>query len=89
MFGLYVINSLIQREITRVNSLSDDEIDKRKFPLPSVGMWFCSEEKLTQIKDEFNQLFSKIKELDAGEGADTLAHTPMAYFWSIADFKRK
>ena len=89
LFGLYVINSLIQREITRVSSLSDEEIATRKLPLPFVGMWFCSKEKLAEIKGEFNQLFNKIKELDEGEGADTIAHTPMAYFWSIADFERE
>ena len=88
LFGLYVINSLIQREITRVSSCSDEEITKRKLPIPFLGMWFCSREKLAQIKGEFNQLFTKIKELDEGEGTDTLAHTPMAYFWSIADFER-
>jgi len=88
LFGLYVINSLIQREITRVSSCSDEEIAKRKLPIPFLGMWFCSREKLTQIKGEFNQLFTKIKELDEGEGTDTLAHTPMTYFWSITDFER-
>lgn len=89
LFGLYVINSLIQREITHINSMTEEEILARKYPMPSIGMWFCSREKLAQVKEEFQTFFNKIKKIDEGEGFDTIAQTPMAYFWSIADFEGK
>jgi hypothetical protein len=87
LFGLYVINSLVQREITRVSSMSEDDLSARKYPLPFMGMWFCSREKLAHVKEEFTAFFSKINEVDEGEGADTIAHTPLTYFWGIADFE--
>ncbi|HUT82690.1 MAG TPA: winged helix-turn-helix domain-containing protein [Candidatus Bathyarchaeia archaeon] len=87
IFNLLVVNSFIQRELNRIQSMSKEDYQRKKYPVSYVGMWFCNREKLEQIKDEYKTLFNKILELDKGEGPETVAHTTLAYYWGLMDFE--
>ncbi|MGC9777730.1 MAG: winged helix-turn-helix transcriptional regulator [Candidatus Heimdallarchaeota archaeon] len=87
IFSLLIVNSFIQRELNKLRNMSPEEYQKRKYPIAYSGLWFSNREKMEQIKDEYKQLFKKILELDKGEGPNTIAHTPLAYYWGIMDFE--
>ena len=87
IFSLLIISSFIQRELNKLMNMSKDEYQKRKYPITYSGMWFTNREKMEQIRNEYKKLYDKIMELDKGEGPDTVAHTPLAYYWGIMDFE--
>ncbi|MFW9923598.1 MAG: winged helix-turn-helix domain-containing protein [Candidatus Thorarchaeota archaeon] len=86
LFFLYIINSLLQKEITKLRNSPNTEYKREKYPIPLHGLWFCKKEKLEQIKENFYQMWNKIVELDEGEGPETIVNTEMVYFWGLVDF---
>lgn len=87
LFFLFLINSFVQKEIIRVSNTAEENYKPKKYPVQRTGMWFCTEEKLEQIKEEYQQLWEKIKEIDQGEEPDMIAHTPLVYFWGLSIFE--
>lgn len=91
IFSLLIVNSLLQREINRLfrekkKFRDKNQIRTTKYPISKTGMWFCTEEKLTQIKEEYQKLFSKIIELDEQSDKDTILSATHTYFWGVTDF---
>ncbi|MBD3193203.1 MAG: hypothetical protein GF308_21395 [Candidatus Heimdallarchaeota archaeon] len=89
LFFLFLLNSFIQKEIVRVSNIPDTEYKAKKYPLPKSGMWFCTKEKLTQIKEEYLKLWERIKKIDQGEGPENIVHTPLVYYWGLAIFEEE
>ncbi len=87
IFNLLVVNSFIQRELNRIQSMSREDYQRKKYPVNYIGMWFCDRERLDKIKDEYKALFNKILELDKGEGPEAVANTTLAYYWGLMDFE--
>ncbi|NHJ48688.1 MAG: winged helix-turn-helix transcriptional regulator [Asgard group archaeon] len=86
-FSLMIINSFIQRELKRLQEMSSEEYRRKKHAIPYTGLWFSTREKIEKVKDEHKQLWDKILEVDEGEGAESVAHIPLTYFWGIIDFE--
>ena len=82
-----IINSFIQRELKRLQEISSAEYSREKHAIPYTGLWFATREKIEQIKDEHQQLWNKIIEIDEGEGPEGVTHIPLTYFWGIIDFE--
>lgn len=89
LFSLYIINSLVQREINTILNISEEKYQKRKIPLPHVGMWFCTKEKMIQIKKEYQKLWDKMNMVDEGEGPDDVKNASHAYYWGVVNFEHK
>jgi DNA-binding transcriptional ArsR family regulator len=85
-FSLMIINSFIQRELKRLQEMSSEEYSRKKHAIPYTGLWFATQEKIEQVKDEHKQLWDKIIKIDEGEGADAVTNIPLTYFWGIIDF---
>ncbi|NHJ83947.1 MAG: winged helix-turn-helix transcriptional regulator [Asgard group archaeon] len=86
LFSLYIIQSLIQREISKVLHMSDAEYHRPKYPVNYTGMWFCSKERLQQIKGEFDELTAKIRFIDKDD-ADTIIDSQLAMYWGLVGFE--
>ena len=88
IFSLLIANSLMQREINQITAMSDKEFkDREKSPVHHIGMWFCTKEKLAKIKDEFQALWSKIKEVDQTEDTqESIVNADFGFYWGLADF---
>jgi DNA-binding transcriptional ArsR family regulator len=87
LFSLMIINSFIQRELKRVQDISSEEYHRKKHAIPYTGLWFTTRDKLEQVKDEHQQFWNKIHEIDEGEGPEGVVHIPLTYFWGIIDFE--
>jgi hypothetical protein len=92
LFSLLIVNSLVQREVKRVMNSSEEDIITRPYPIPHIGMWFCSIEKLKMIKEEFQKILRKMTIIDeesTTNGYDTIIETPLTYYWGIVDFEKR
>jgi DNA-binding transcriptional ArsR family regulator len=87
IFTLLVMNSFNQRELNKLTSMSPKEYKNRKYPLPYSGLWFTTREKLEKVKEEYKKFYDKILELDKDQGPESIAYTPLAYYWGIMDFE--
>lgn len=87
IFTLLVMNSFTQRELKKLMSMSSEEYELRKYPLPYSGLWFTDRDKLEQVKEEYKKFYNKIQELDRDQGSETIVFTPLAYYWGIMDFE--
>jgi len=87
IFALLVINSFIQRELNKLMTMSSEEYELRKYPLPYSGFWFTNRDKLEQVEEEYKKFYNKILKLDKEQGPETIVFTPLAYYWGIMDFE--
>ncbi|MHA1155104.1 MAG: winged helix-turn-helix domain-containing protein [Candidatus Heimdallarchaeota archaeon] len=88
IFSLLIANSLMQREINQLGMMSDKQFqESKKTPTHKIGMWFCSREKLEMIKQEFSDIWNKIKEVDEKEDTqESIINADFAYYSGLADF---
>ena len=87
LFSLYTLNAFVQRQINKMESMSDQEMhNQKKLPIQRVGMWFCSEEKLDRAKEAYQKFFNRLIEIDEDQSPDTITDTPMTYFWGLVEF---
>lgn len=88
IFSLLIANSLMHREINEISSMTDKEFKEReKSPIHHIGMWFCTKEKLVKLKEEYQTLWNKIKEVDETEDTqESIVNAEYGYYWGLADF---
>ncbi|NHJ39492.1 MAG: helix-turn-helix transcriptional regulator [Asgard group archaeon] len=90
LFSLLIINSLVQREVKRVMNSTEEDIITRPYPIPHIGMWFCSKEKLTRLQKDIQKILTEMTSIDNEEAIgeyDTIIKTPLVYYWGIVDFE--